>query len=87
MFLNNLLLQYNFFFSRCKLSHFTPVIGLEIHAQLNCKTKLFSGASSGENVSVNDSVSLFDMATPGTLPRLNRQSVEVNFCFNCLKFL
>lgn len=83
------LLQHNFstyFLSRCQFSqNFMPVIGLEIHAQLNCQTKLFSGALSGENNSINNAVSLFDMASPGTLPRLNRQSVDASFLiFNIL---
>lgn len=63
------------FFDKC----FVPVIGLEIHAQLDCQTKLFSGSLSEENVSINSCVALFDIATPGTLPRLNRHSVNVFF--------
>lgn len=58
-----------------------PVIGLEIHAQLQSQTKLFSGslASIASDFPTNTQVSLFDLAIPGTLPRLNQKSVEVIF--------
>jgi len=44
------------------------VIGLEIHAQINSKSKLFSGASTEYGSSPNSCVSYFDAALPGTLP-------------------
>lgn len=53
------------------------VVGLEIHAQLNTETKLFSGAQNTFGGLVNNCVSLFDAATPGTLPVLNRKCVEL----------
>uniref|UniRef100_A0A8R1HN82 GatB_N domain-containing protein n=2 Tax=Caenorhabditis japonica TaxID=281687 RepID=A0A8R1HN82_CAEJA len=46
-----------------------------VHIQLNTATKLFSRASTSE-ASPNRRVSPLDMATPGTLPHLNRQSVH-----------
>lgn len=52
------------------------MIGLEIHAQIASKSKLFSGAATDFNSSVNSAVSLFDCASPGTLPVLNRRCVE-----------
>lgn len=55
----------------------TPMIGLEIHAQLDCATKLFSAVAVDDSAPSNSRVALFDMATPGTLPRLNQRSVEV----------
>lgn len=58
-----------------------PIIGLEIHAQLKSETKLFSGASASvkRDFPTNSQASLFDLAIPGTLPRLNQKSVEVIF--------
>lgn len=53
------------------------VVGLEVHAQLNTESKLFSGAQNVFGVVVNDCVSLFDAAIPGTLPVLNRRCVEL----------
>ncbi|CAK1584493.1 unnamed protein product [Parnassius mnemosyne] len=53
------------------------VVGLEVHAQLNTKSKLFSGAQNTFGGLVNNCVSLFDAAIPGTLPVLNRKCVEL----------
>ena len=44
------------------------VIGLEVHAQINTESKLFSSAAVNFGATVNSQVSLFDCATPGTLP-------------------
>ncbi|KAG9303732.1 hypothetical protein G9A89_018629 [Geosiphon pyriformis] len=53
------------------------IIGLEIHAQINSKTKLFSSSSTSFNQPINTNVSLFDAAFPGTIPRLNAKCVEL----------
>ncbi|XP_075981042.1 glutamyl-tRNA(Gln) amidotransferase subunit B, mitochondrial [Anticarsia gemmatalis] len=53
------------------------VVGLEVHAQLNTESKLFSGAQNVFGGVVNNCVSLLDAATPGTLPVLNRKCVEL----------
>ena len=52
------------------------VIGLEVHAQINATTKIFSSAPHQFNFPVNSNVSWFDASTPGTLPVLNRRCVE-----------
>lgn len=52
------------------------VIGLEIHAQVSSKSKLFSGASAEYGGSQNSHVSLIDAAMPGMLPVLNKFCVE-----------
>jgi len=51
------------------------VIGLEVHAQVNSKAKLFSGASTGFGAPPNSHVSLVDAAMPGMLPVINRECV------------
>jgi aspartyl-tRNA(Asn)/glutamyl-tRNA(Gln) amidotransferase subunit B len=50
-----------------------PVIGLEIHAQLNTVSKLFSGASTHYGAEPNTQASAVDIALPGTLPVPNRE--------------
>jgi aspartyl-tRNA(Asn)/glutamyl-tRNA(Gln) amidotransferase subunit B len=57
---------------------FQTIIGLEIHAQLNISTKLFSGSSLPKSVyqAPNTCVWPFDVATPGFLPRLSREAVH-----------
>src|ERR1700690_1451633 len=52
------------------------VIGLEIHAQVNSNSKLFSGASAEYGGDPNSHVSLVDAAMPGMLPVLNDYCVE-----------
>ena len=51
------------------------VIGLEVHAQVNSKAKLFSGASTAFGGAPNSHVSLVDAAMPGMLPVINRECV------------
>ncbi|XP_062565983.1 glutamyl-tRNA(Gln) amidotransferase subunit B, mitochondrial [Armigeres subalbatus] len=53
------------------------VIGLEVHAQIQTTSKLFSGAEVAFSSPINSCVSLFDASTPGTLPALNRKCVEM----------
>src|SRR5664279_1812057 len=52
------------------------VIGLEIHAQVASRSKLFSGAAVGFGAGPNEQVSLVDAAMPGMLPVINRYCVE-----------
>lgn len=55
---------------------YRPIVGLEIHAQIAAKSKLFSAASTSSRLPTNSAVNLLDAATPGTLPRLNRRCAE-----------
>jgi len=52
------------------------VIGLEVHAQLNTVSKIFSGAPTAFGVEPNRQASAVDIALPGVLPVLNRGAVE-----------
>ena len=52
------------------------VIGMEVHAQVTSKSKLFSGASADYGGEPNTHVSLIDAAMPGMLPVINRYCVE-----------
>ncbi len=47
------------------------VVGMEIHAQVSSKSKLFSGASTGFGAEPNSQVSFVDAAMPGMLPVIN----------------
>ena len=50
------------------------VIGLEIHAQLSTKSKLFSGGSTKFGAESNTHVDLVDMGLPGVLPVANKEA-------------
>ncbi|MEO7743908.1 MAG: Asp-tRNA(Asn)/Glu-tRNA(Gln) amidotransferase subunit GatB, partial [Usitatibacter sp.] len=52
------------------------VIGLETHAQLTTRSKIFSGSSTAFGAAPNTQASAVDLALPGTLPVLNRGAVE-----------
>ncbi len=52
------------------------VIGLEVHAQVASRAKLFSGASTEFGAAPNAQVSFVDAAFPGMLPVINRFCVE-----------
>jgi aspartyl-tRNA(Asn)/glutamyl-tRNA(Gln) amidotransferase subunit B len=51
------------------------VIGMEVHAQVNSKAKLFSGAATAFGGEPNSHVSLVDAAMPGMLPVINEECV------------
>ena len=52
------------------------IIGMEVHAQVISKSKLFSGASTAFGAAPNHQVSLVDAAMPGMLPVLNGECVR-----------
>jgi aspartyl-tRNA(Asn)/glutamyl-tRNA(Gln) amidotransferase subunit B len=51
------------------------IVGLEVHAQVTSRSKLFSGASTEFGGEPNSHVSLVDAAMPGMLPVINRECV------------
>ncbi|WP_018989309.1 Asp-tRNA(Asn)/Glu-tRNA(Gln) amidotransferase subunit GatB [Aromatoleum toluclasticum] len=57
-------------------SDWEVVIGLEVHAQLNTASKIFSGASTAFGAAPNVQACAVDIALPGVLPVLNRGAVE-----------
>lgn len=58
-----------------------PVIGLEVHAQLSTKSKIFSGASTKYGAEPNTQACGLDIALPGTLPVLNQKAVTMAIKF------
>ncbi len=53
------------------------VIGLEIHAQLATKSKIFSGASTAYGAPPNTQACAVDLGLPGVLPVLNKEAVRM----------
>ena len=54
-----------------------PVIGLEIHAQLATRSKIFSGAPTAYGAPPNTQACAVDLGLPGVLPVLNREAVRM----------
>ena len=52
------------------------VIGLEIHAQLNTRSKIFSGASTQFGAEPNSQACAVDLGLPGVLPVVNQEAVN-----------
>ena len=52
------------------------IVGLEIHAELSTKTKIFCGCKNAFGAEVNTLCCPVCMGMPGTLPVLNRQVVD-----------
>ena len=59
------------------LGRYEPVIGLEVHAQLLTKTKIFCGCSTRFGDPPNSNVCPVCLGLPGTLPVLNKRAVEM----------
>ena len=55
---------------------YTAVIGLEVHAQLLTKSKIYNSDSAEYGSLPNTNVGVVTLAHPGTLPRLNKKVVE-----------
>ena len=58
-----------------------PVIGLEIHVQLNTKSKIFSPASTDFGSDQNTQACAIDLGMPGVLPVLNEEAVKMAIKF------
>ncbi len=63
------------------------VIGLEVHVQLQTKSKLFTGDSAAFGAAPNTNISPIALAHPGTLPMMNKKVIEyavkLGIALNC----
>jgi aspartyl-tRNA(Asn)/glutamyl-tRNA(Gln) amidotransferase subunit B len=59
------------------MSDWEVVIGLEIHAQLATRSKIFSGSPTAYGAPPNTQADLVDLAYPGVLPVLNARAVQM----------
>ncbi|OON69495.1 Asp-tRNA(Asn)/Glu-tRNA(Gln) amidotransferase subunit GatB [Hymenobacter sp. CRA2] len=55
---------------------YQPVIGLEVHAQLLTRSKMYSSDENEYGALPNSNLSVITLGHPGTLPRINRTAVE-----------
>ncbi len=55
---------------------YEAVIGLEVHARLDLRSKLFSAESAQYGAEPNTNIGFITLAHPGTLPKTNKKAVE-----------
>ena len=63
------------------MNKYTPVIGLEVHAQLSTHSKIFSAASTQFGAEPNTQACDIDLGLPGVLPVLNETAVNMAIKF------
>lgn len=66
---------------------YTAVIGLEVHAQLLTKSKIYNTDSTAYGSAPNTNVSVITLGHPGTLPKLNKKvaeyAIKMGLACNC----
>ncbi len=74
-------------FAGMLMEKYEAVIGLEVHAQLLTKSKLFCGDSTEFGAEPNTQVSIISLAHPGTLPVMNKKAIDyaikLGLAFKC----
>ena len=69
------------------MEKYDPVLGFEVHVELNTKTKMFSSAPNVFGDEPNTNVNEVDLGMPGVLPVVNRTAVEssikIGLALNC----
>jgi aspartyl-tRNA(Asn)/glutamyl-tRNA(Gln) amidotransferase subunit B len=80
-------LPFKVYFCQMTDQEYEVVIGLEVHAQLLTKSKLFCADSTLFGAEANTQVSAISLAHPGTLPKLNKEAikmaVKLGLAMNC----
>ena len=69
------------------MEKYDPVLGFEVHVELNTKTKMFSSAPNVFGDEPNTNVNEVDLGLPGVLPVVNKTAIEssikIGLALNC----
>ena len=75
------MVQFFVYVNQAIIMEWEVVIGLEIHAQLATKTKIFSSAATAYGAAPNTQACAVDLGLPGVLPVLNQEAVKMAIKF------
>ncbi len=59
------------------MSNYKTTVGIEVHAELKTKTKIFSNSLNSYGKMANTNVNVVDLGYPGTLPTLNKEVIRL----------
>ena len=59
------------------MSNYKTTVGIEVHAELKTKTKLFSNSANHYGKMANTCTNVIDLGYPGTLPTLNEEVIDL----------
>ncbi len=69
--------------SHISYEEWEPVIGLEVHVQLNTRSKIFARSPNHFGDEPNTNIEIVDTGQPGALPVLNKEAVDLAIRFGC----
>ena len=59
------------------MSNYKTTVGIEVHAELKTKTKMFSGSANHYGKMANTCTNVIDLGYPGTLPTINEEAIRL----------
>ena len=59
------------------MNNYKTTIGIEVHAELKTKTKMFGAAKNSYGGTANSNITVIDLGMPGTLPTINKEAIEL----------
>lgn len=59
------------------MSNYKTTVGIEVHAELKTKTKMFSGSANHYGKMANTCTNVIDLGYPGVLPRVNKEAIHL----------
>ena len=65
------------------MNNYKTTVGIEVHAELKTKTKMFSNSANHYGKMANTCTNVVDLGYPGTLPTVNMEATFRTSCSTC----